>query len=41
LACAIAAANAKRKKPVKFLPSEKAVQRWIDEAGALDLKISY
>ena len=41
LAHAIAEANATRKKPVRFLPSAKAVQRWIEEAKALDLKISY
>lgn len=41
LADAIAEANATRKKPVRLLPSEKAVQRWIEEAKALDLKISY
>jgi predicted flap endonuclease-1-like 5' DNA nuclease len=26
---------------VKFLPSKKAVERWIEEAKALDIKISY
>ena len=41
LARAIAEANSTRKTPVRFLPSEKAVQRWIEEAKALDLKISY
>ena len=40
LARAMADANAKRKL-VKFLPSEKAVSRWIEEAKALDIKISY
>jgi hypothetical protein len=40
LAKAIADANAKRKL-VKFLPSEKAVSRWIAEAKTLDIKISY
>jgi predicted RecB family nuclease len=33
-------ANEKRQR-VKFLPSEKAVCRWIEQAKALDLKISY
>jgi len=33
-------ANAERKL-VKFLPSEKAVERWIEEARSLDVKISY
>lgn len=33
-------ANAERKL-VKFLPSEKAVERWIEEAKVLDIKISY
>jgi hypothetical protein len=41
LASAIKAANEKRKKQVRFLPSAKAVTRWIDEAKALDVKISY
>jgi hypothetical protein len=41
LARAIADANKGRKRPVRFLPSEKAVQRWIDEAKALEIKISY
>lgn len=37
---AIEEANKKRKL-VQFLPSEKAVGRWIEEAKALDIKISY
>lgn len=41
LAAAIAKANASRRKPVKILPSEGAVQRWIDEADVIQLKISY
>ncbi|MCC7347606.1 MAG: DUF4332 domain-containing protein [Variibacter sp.] len=40
LAQAIAQANAKRPR-VKFPPSEKAVDRWIAHAKALDIKISY
>ncbi|HEX2216528.1 MAG TPA: DUF4332 domain-containing protein [Xanthobacteraceae bacterium] len=40
LASAMKAANQKRKL-VKFLPSEKAVSRWIEEAKALEIKISY
>ncbi len=40
LAQAMAAANA-RKKLVRLLPSEKLVKRWIAEARALPLKISY
>jgi hypothetical protein len=40
LAQAMAAANA-RKKVVRLLPSEKLVKRWIAEARALPLKISY
>lgn len=40
LAKAMAAANAKRKL-VRLLPSEKAVQRWIDHAKKLPLKITY
>jgi hypothetical protein len=32
--------NAKRKM-VEFLPSEKAVTRWIEHAKKLPLKISY
>jgi hypothetical protein len=37
---AIEEAN-KRRKLVQFLPSEKVVGRWIEEAKALDIKISY
>jgi hypothetical protein len=33
-------ANAKRKL-VNFLPSEKAVARWIEHAKKLPIKISY
>jgi hypothetical protein len=40
LAKAMAAANEKRKL-VSFLPSEKAVKKWIDTAKTLPLKISY
>ena len=40
LAKAVAAANARRKL-VRVLPSEKAVQRWIDNAKKLQLKIKY
>ena len=40
LAKAMAAANAKRKL-VRILPSEKAVQRWIEHAKKLPLKITY
>ncbi len=40
LAKAMAAANAKRKL-VRLLPSEKAVQRWIDHAKKLPPKITY
>ena len=40
LAAAIAAANAKRQR-VKTPPSEKSVDRWIEQAKALDIKISY
>ena len=40
LAQAMAEANA-RKKLVRLLPSEKLVKRWIAEARALPLKISY
>jgi predicted flap endonuclease-1-like 5' DNA nuclease len=40
LAKAVAAANARRKL-VRILPSEKAVQRWIDNAKKLQLKIKY
>jgi hypothetical protein len=37
---AMAKAN-KHRKLVNFLPSEKAVQRWIEHAKKLPLKISY
>ncbi len=37
---AIRKANAERKL-VKFLPSEKVVERWIEEAKVLDIKIRY
>ena len=40
LAKAMAQANTKRKL-VRLLPSEKAVVRWIEDAKALPLKISY
>jgi predicted flap endonuclease-1-like 5' DNA nuclease len=40
LAEAMAAANSKRRL-VRILPTEKAIRRWIDEAGKLDPKISY
>ena len=40
LAKAVAAANARRKL-VRVLPSEKAVQRWIDNAKKLQMKIKY
>ncbi len=40
LALAMQEAN-KRRKLVQFLPSEKAVSRWIEEAKTLDIKISY
>lgn len=40
LAKAMADANAKRKL-VQFLPSQKAVARWIDQARKLPLKITY
>jgi predicted flap endonuclease-1-like 5' DNA nuclease len=40
LAEAMAAANG-RKKLVQFLPSEKAVTRWIAEAKSLPMKITY
>lgn len=40
LAKAMAAANEKRKL-VSFLPSEKAVKKWIETAKTLPLKISY
>ena len=40
LARAMADANAQRKL-VQFLPSEKAVTRWIEQAKTLPLKITY
>lgn len=40
LARAMADANAERKL-VRFLPSEKAVARWIEQAKTLPLKITY
>jgi predicted flap endonuclease-1-like 5' DNA nuclease len=40
LARSMAEANAKRKL-VRVLPSDQAVQRWIDQAKRLQLKISY
>lgn len=40
LAKAMAAANAKRKL-VRLLPSDKAVERWIETAKKLPLKITY
>lgn len=40
LAKAMAVANEKRKL-VSFLPSEKAVKKWIERAKTLPLKISY
>ncbi|MCF8477935.1 MAG: DUF4332 domain-containing protein [Pseudolabrys sp.] len=40
LAKAMADAN-KRRKLVRFLPSEKVVERWIEHARKLPIKISY
>lgn len=40
LAKAIAEANARRKL-VRVLPSDRAVERWIEQAKRLQLKISY
>ncbi len=40
LAGAMAEANKKRKL-VRMLPSEKVIQRWIDDAKKLPIKISY
>jgi hypothetical protein len=40
LAQAIAAANARRKL-VRLLPSEKRIIKWIAQANALPLKITY
>ena len=41
LAKAMADANTKRKLGVRLLPSESTIQRWIDHAKRLQLKISY
>ena len=41
LAVAMADANTKRKLGVRLLPSEATIQRWIDAAKRLQLKISY
>jgi hypothetical protein len=41
LAKAMADANGKRKLGVRLLPSETTIQRWIDHAKRLQLKISY
>jgi predicted flap endonuclease-1-like 5' DNA nuclease len=41
LAKAMADANTKRKLGVRLLPSEMTIQRWIDHAKRLQLKISY
>jgi hypothetical protein len=41
LAEAMAKANAEKKMSVRFLPSEKAVRKWIERAKTLPLKISY
>jgi predicted RecB family nuclease len=40
LATAMAAAN-ERRRLVKFAPTERAVERWIEEAKTIELKISY
>jgi hypothetical protein len=40
LASAMRDAN-KKNKMVRLLPSERRVQRWVDEAKQLPLKISY
>ncbi|HWL04812.1 MAG TPA: DUF4332 domain-containing protein [Xanthobacteraceae bacterium] len=40
LAKAMAEANAKRKL-VRVLPSEQAIERWVDAAKTLNIKISY
>jgi hypothetical protein len=34
-------AKNKNAKPVRLLPSEKAIQKWIERAKALPLKITY
>ena len=41
LAKSMADANTKRKLGVQLLPSETTIQRWIDHAKRLQLKISY
>lgn len=41
LAKAMAEANKKRVKRARFLPTEKIVARWIDNAKKLPLKITY
>ena len=41
LARAMADANSRRKLGVRLLPSESTIQRWIDHAKRLPLKISY
>lgn len=41
LAEAMAAANTKKQINVRFLPSEKAIKKWIERAKTLPLKISY
>jgi len=41
LAKAMADANTRRKLGVRLLPSETTIQRWIDHAKRLQLKISY
>ena len=41
LAKAMADANTKRKLGVRLLPSETTIQRWIEHAKRLTLKISY
>ena len=40
LARAMAEANAKRKL-ARVLPSDRAIERWIDQAKRLQLKITY
>jgi len=41
LAEAMAKANTEKRISVRFLPSEKAVRKWIERAKTLPLKISY
>jgi predicted flap endonuclease-1-like 5' DNA nuclease len=41
LAKAMADANSRRKLGVRLLPSEETVERWIERAKRLQLKISY